>query len=58
MLVALAVIDKGTGLNLEVQRGVHGHKREHGHGVAYEPPLDALLSAMGGVEECHHTLEE
>jgi len=54
----VAVIDKGVGLNVEVQRSVHGHKREHGDGVEYEPPLDALLSAMDGVEERRHTLEE
>jgi len=53
-----AVIDKRIGLNLEVHRGVHGHKQEHGHGVEYEPPLDALPSAIGWVEERYHTLEE
>jgi len=57
-LVVLTVIDKGIRLNVEVHCGVHGHKREHGHSVGYEPPLDALPSAMGGVEECCNTLEE
>jgi len=57
-LVVFTVIDKGIRLNVEVHHGVHGHKREHGHGVEYEPPLDALPSAMGGVEERCHTLEK
>ena len=53
-----AVIDKGFGLDMEVHRGVHGHKREHGHVVGYKPPFDTLPSAMDGVEEGCHTLEE
>ena len=52
------VIDEGVGLNVEVHRGVHGHKREHDHSVEYEPPLDAIPSAMDGVEKRCHTLEE
>ena len=51
-------IDEGIGLSVEVHRGVHGHKREHGRGIEYEPPFDALLSAMTGFEERRHTLEE
>jgi len=56
-IVALVVIDEGIGLNVEVHRGAHGHKREHGNGIDYEPHLDAFLSAMGGFEERCHTLE-
>ena len=56
--VALAVIDKGIGLNVEGRRSVHRHKREHGDRVEYEPPLDALPSPIDGVEERCHTLEE
>jgi len=57
-IVAYAVVDEGHGLNVEVQRGIYGHKREYGHSVEHEPPLDTLLSAMDGVEERHHALEE
>ena len=58
MYIVFAVIDKGFGLDVEVHRGVHGHKREHGHGVGYEPPFDTLSPAVDGVEEGCHTLEE
>jgi len=53
-----AFINEGHGLNVEVHRGVHSHKQEHGHSVKYEPPLDALLSTIGGFEDRRHTLEE
>ena len=43
---------------MEVQRGAHGHKREHGHSMEYEPPFDTLPSAMDGIEERCHTLKE
>jgi len=53
----LAVIDEGSRLNMDVHRGVYGHKQEHGHSVEYKPPPDALLS-LTVVEECRHTSEE
>jgi len=41
-----------------ITRGVHRHKREHGHSVGYEPPPDALPSAMDRAEKRCHILEE
>jgi len=52
------VVDEGFGSNVEIHCGVHGHKRKHGYCVGYEPPLNTLPSAMDGVEERRHTLEE
>ena len=52
------VINVENGKKVEVSRGEYGRKREHDCRVGHEPPLDAPLPAIGGVEQCCHTLEE
>ena len=54
----LAVIDVGHGKNVEVHRGDDGDNREHDGGERYEPPPNTLPSAIGGVKQRGHTLEE
>ena len=54
----LAVINVGNGKNVEVHRGEHCNERERDCGVGYESPLDTTHSAMDGVEQRGHALEE
>ena len=42
----------------ELDPGERGREREHDGGVGYEPPLDTLSSAIDGVEQGGHTIEE
>ena len=45
-----AVINEGTGLNGELDRGSYSDNREHGRCIGYESPFDRLPSAIVGVE--------
>ena len=54
----LAVIDVRNGKNVEVHPGLYGRSREHDRGIGYKPPLDTIPSAVVGVKQCGHTLEE
>ena len=52
------VIDVGVGYNVEVYRGEHRHKHEHGPNVNHEQPPETPLRVTGRVEQCTQTLEE
>ena len=54
----LAVIDVGDGLKVELHPDKHGHERENDPGVGYEPPVETLPFAAGGVEQRSNALEE
>ena len=41
---------------MEVHRVEYGYNREHHYGLGYKPPLDALSSAMDGVEQRGYAL--
>ena len=53
-----AIVNVGKRLNVELHHGSYGHKREHRHSVGYDPPFDRLPSAIDGVKQRGHTLEE
>ena len=53
-----AVIDVAKGENVILRRGVHGHQREHDHGVDHKSPLDTLAPTMGGAKQRGHAIEE
>ena len=47
----LPIVDEAMGNNVEVHRGVYGHKRKDDCGVGYEPPLDGFPSAIDGIKQ-------
>ena len=54
----IAIIDVGNRSDVEVHCGLYCYNREYGHGVEYEPPLDALPFSVAGVGQRGDTFEE
>ena len=53
-----SVIDEGGGLDVEGNRGVNGHDREHGDRMGNEAPFDTSSCTVDKIEQCSHTFEE